>query len=213
MEFRLMYCGPLLSNGGPELKQRLRREFHKQLRELWITHPDLSELTKNYFVYSGTRPYPPDTKRVMPAAADQEGAKTWLEHIADEYCRCGYRFVPLVRRNNGLTCALNILFLRHDGPGGLVANRGVIDNRIKILLDGLRMPEAVSELGPYGRAESEEDPFYCLLEDDRLITSLSVTTDRLLIPLAEDEKSYHVRLLIQVTIQNPSQIFAGDRFV
>jgi len=50
----------------------------------------------------------------------------------------------------------------------LVTSGGDIDNRIKVLFDGLKMPETVSELGGVA-LESEEDPFFCLLEDDNLI--------------------------------------------
>jgi hypothetical protein len=56
--------------------------------------------------------------------------------------------VPFVRKTGGLTkCALDILFLRRDNPGNLIASGGDIDNRLKVLFDGLRMPEPMSDLG------------------------------------------------------------------
>ena len=41
-------------------------------------------------------------------------------HVADNYNRCGFRFVPLVRAENGLTCAMDILF--HCCPAKLLAD-------------------------------------------------------------------------------------------
>ncbi len=52
-----------------------------------------------------------------------------------------------------------------------------MDNRIKTLFDGLKMPREAQDLGPYLTPAVGEDPFYCLVEDDRLITSVSVETD------------------------------------
>ena len=43
-----------------------------------------------------------------------------------------------------------------------------------------------------------EDPFYCLLEDDRLITSVTVTTDRLLVPQDSSWQPNDVFLVILV---------------
>jgi hypothetical protein len=135
--------------------------------------------------------------------------KTWLDHIADDYQRCGGRFVPLVREASGFTCALDILFLRRDNPGNLIGNAGDIDNRIKVLFDGLRMPKTVQEMGAFS-VDPDENPFFCLLEDDKLVTKVSVTTDRLIIPQRSDENVNDVLLVIYVTVLNPSAVFAGD---
>jgi hypothetical protein len=76
-----------------------------------------------------------------------------------------------------LLAELDILMLRPGPPGSLVRHGGDIDNRLKTLLDALRMPSAAEiTSGP----NSDETPFYCLLEDDRFITGLLVRTDRLL---------------------------------
>ena len=121
-------------------------------------------------------------------------------------------FVPLISKDGGFTGALDILFLRRDNPGDIVDNFGDIDNRIKVLFDALRMPVDVKELGGY-TIDKDEDPFFCLLEDDRLITSLTVTTDRLIIPMKAEENISDVLLVIQVTMVNPSAVFAGGRLV
>lgn len=93
-----------------------------------------------------------------------------------------------------------------------MSNGGDIDNRIKVLFDGLRMPKTERELGGFG-IDADEDPFFCLLEDDTLITRVSVTTDRLIIPQKDAENVNDVLLVIHVTMVNPSAVFAGDRLI
>jgi hypothetical protein len=60
-----------------------------------------------------------------------------------------------------------------------------VDNRLTTIFDALRMPKGPQELGAgtqQGKVSpaSNENPFFVLLEDDRLITHVSVTTDMLL---------------------------------
>jgi len=74
------------------------------------------------------------------------------------------------------------------------------------------MPKSVPELGGYS-IDSDEDPFYCLLEDDKLITKISVTTDRILLPETSSERIHDVFLDIHATIINPGLIFAGNRLI
>ena len=76
-------------------------------------------------------------KEIMPVARPPQFdiEKPWLEHLASQYCRNGYRFVPLVREENGFSCSLDITFLRRDNVGSLIRNGGDIDNRIKVLFD------------------------------------------------------------------------------
>jgi len=95
----------------------------------------------------------------------------------------------------------------------LIDNRGDIDNRIKVLFDGLKMPKQLAELGDYAQIDADEDPFYCLLEEDSLVTSVTVTTDRLIVPLKPNQDDSHVMLIVHVTMVNPSAIFAGNRLV
>jgi len=230
MEFRLIYEGPLPAEkceetgkrGRAREKQELRKHFHKQLRELWRQHPDLKRQAESDFVIITTpenmTSYPgPNYRMIYPAglgmtAEQQSRAKTWVDHIADDHQRCGGRFVPLISATGGFTCALDVLFLRRDNPGYLIEDGGDIDNRIKVLFDGLRMPKTVNELGGLP-IEADEDPFYCLLEDDKLITSVSVTTDRLIVPKRAEENVNDVILVIHVTVMNPSAVFAGGRLV
>jgi len=97
----------------------------------------------------------------------------------------------------GLVCGLEILFLRRDDPGALIMKGGDIDNRIKTILDSLRIPENCDEVAGYYPMEGET-PFFCLLESDSLVTDLNITTDRLLLPVEEGERRNEVILVIKV---------------
>ena len=119
-----------------------------------------------------------------------------LPHLYEKF---GYRFVPLVRDEEFLSCSLRILLLRRDPPGSIY-NRGDIDNRIKTVLDALRQPANVREV-PALAVEKDEDPFFVLLEDDRQVTHLEVETDRLLVPTAcapDDVAMVHLVVSVDV---------------
>ncbi len=81
-----------------------------------------------------------------------------------------------------MLAALDIQILRGDEPGNIVNNAGDLDNRIKTLLDGLRGPLDSDKGDPPGNLP---DPLYCLLEDDYLISELSIKTGPLLMPPLE----------------------------
>jgi len=223
MEFRLLWQGPLRSEGGSDLgptgraadKQVLRKHFHRQLRELWKLHPHLRRMTERDYVVLMPGVDPVWERTIVPAHGSltkHPTAKPWIEHIADDHMRLGTRFVPLVSKMGGFTCSLDILFLRRDQPGSLVIKGGDIDNRIKVLLDGLRMPDTLPEMGGIP-LEAEENPFFCLLEDDALLTRVAITTDLLITPLATQESVHDVMLVITATVVNPSAIFAGGRLI
>jgi hypothetical protein len=97
-----------------------------------------------------------------------------------------------------LACALDILFLRRDVPGRVIGSGGDIDNRLKVLFDALRIPMDCTKIPPSWIPDDEEDPLHCLLDDDKLITTLNVTTDQLLTPMEEGEAVNDVVLVIQV---------------
>jgi hypothetical protein len=68
--------------------------------------------------------------------------------------------------------------LSSDLPGGLFTY-GDIDNRLKTIFDALSMPRNVQQV-PSGRATEPDGRPFCLLEDDKLVTRVNVTNDRLL---------------------------------
>ncbi len=98
------------------------------------------------------------------------------------YQENNYRFVPLVRKDWDVNCSLEILLLRQDGIN-TAFSAGDLDNRVKTLIDALTKPTNAAQLEGHEEPAEDEAPFYCLLENDRLVTALKVETDTLLTPL------------------------------
>jgi hypothetical protein len=145
--------------------------------------------------------------------------KTWttmhttlVEWLGARYVQDGYRFIPLVRRELSLICSIRVLFLRPDQPGDVLRS-GDIDNRLKTLFDALRLPKNKDELGGYDAPGVDENPFFCLLEDDSLITDVSVETDLLLAPIRDQFSDNDARLVISVKLRpydvNPGNVNFG----
>lgn len=109
----------------------------------------------------------------------------------------GIGFVPILTRTMNASCGLAIKFMRSEQTGHIV-HGGDMDNRLKTLFDALRMPEneseVLKELAPERYLQKDGLLCACLLEDDALITDLSVSTARLMTPLPRG----HVRLVIDV---------------
>jgi hypothetical protein len=101
---------------------------------------------------------------------------------------------------------LDILFLRPDKPGNLWA--GDIDNRIKTLIDALAIPTA-NEMYSDRAAADDEKPFYVLMENDPLLTKLSVETDRLLDCDGTNSCMDKTKLVITVRLR-PYEIHAAN---
>jgi hypothetical protein len=201
MKFRLTYEGSLRpTQRDPEKsqpnplaihKQEIRRCFHRQLRHLWSVNKFLREHevypTHKVGGQRGGYSLRSDAETVEMATGDRllhEQKMSLLEATAAQYHMFGYRFVPLVREEVSLLCSLDVLFLRRDIPGSAL-NAGDIDNRIKTLIDTLRIPRNQTELiGPDTTPGADDDPFFCLLEDDKQVSRFVVETDTLLNPPA-----------------------------
>lgn len=122
------------------------------------------------------------------------------EFVASRYNENGYSFLPLVRQELSLLCSLDILFLRRDRPGGVVS-AGDLDNRVKTLIDALRRPKNSAELRGNENPAVDENPFYCLLEDDTLVTKLSVDTDDLLDPSSGNTEVDRRQVKLVITVE------------
>jgi len=157
VEFTLCYRGPLLattrSNTRKDHKHDdLRKHFHLQLRALWQQQPLSSH------------------KEFIDPGSDGN-----IIHAVEPF-----QFVATVSSKLQMVADLSLTMLRPEPPGRIVTQSGDIDNRLKTLLDALKVPvrdELPSKAAP---PESGEPLFFCLLEDDNLITSLDIRTDRLL---------------------------------
>ena len=207
MRFRITYHGKLKSGGKkPRLEDKaaIRLAISPQLKELWITHPGLQGV--GFWMDQASMPTGREAEsrrpridvsrpRIAPNNQPVLHALTRRIEIGGQF------YLPLVRDSLGLTCGLDILFLRKDGPGPLVGEGGDLDNRIKTLFDGLRMP-SLGEVDPTlndGPGSTGDEPMYCLLEDDKLITDFTVRTDRLLTAPGASESE--VLLVIDVIVR------------
>jgi len=80
----------------------------------------------------------------------------------------------------------------------------------------MKMPAVTSQLGKYKAPGSDENPFYCLLEDDKLISRVSVETDFLLQPttskLSGNYAKNDARLIIDVTVRPYSLTYGNMLF-
>jgi hypothetical protein len=95
-----------------------------------------------------------------------------------------------------LACAVDVLFLRHEEPFNLMRQGGDLDGRIKTLFDALKMPDPKNE---YIGLDPTADPLCVVLEDDALISDISIKSGRLLGNRTKDKHA--VRLTIDVTIK------------
>jgi hypothetical protein len=176
MRFTLTYRGDLPANGDARIKQTIRRQLHPQLKQLFT--------------------YPPLNSRVTTMLDE---VQTLRPNIIE---RVGpFRFAPLVTTRYDLVATIEVLFLRPEPPGRLLTQGGDIDNRLKTLFDALRMPRVEGEV-PRGDAPlPDEDPFFCLLQDDALITELDVKTDVLLNPRASPSEA-HLFIRVRTEVIN-----------
>ena len=174
MEFRLTYEGKLFSRAKPPDVHAIRKKFHKQLKKLWVEHLVLNR-------GHSTAPV------ICPSMK---------ETIAGN----DFNWRPIVTKENGLVCGLDILMLREGPPSRTYTD---IDNHLKTIFDALRKADA-QELGTKnGKQQPSEDenPFCVLLEDDRFITHLSVTSDMLLDPVEAADEAPQARLVITVSVR------------
>ena len=168
MQFTLYYRGPLRSNASPTEKHQLRRHFHGQLKMAWEREPLLS------FKHLLVLPQPDNLGLLRQAN--------------------GFTFAPLVAECVRLVAELDVRMLWPQEPGAIVSRGGDIDNRLKTLFDALRAPLEANAI-PSTRPGPDENPFFCLLEDDRLITRVNVETDQLMDPGAShDEVALFIRV-------------------
>lgn len=178
MEFRLVYLGQHLKSAGranPRAweKHQIRLYLHEQLKRLWETHPLLKFYAQDAHFERGDLALFPVSHQA-----------TKIEFIAKRY----EGFVPVAIGDFGMSCELDILFLRAE-PVGKVISRdaagGDLDNRLKVLLDALCIP---ARGGVIHRQDDPPDPtpIFVLLSDDSIVTSLRVTADRLLTTETDD---------------------------
>lgn len=203
MEFRLTYEGLLLSTANDskaakraDHKHDIRMAFHAQLKRLWEVTPFLKR-----GITSG--PYEAEIGSWKDGDVEQHSPK----ELARRFDMYTWNFVPLVTGALDLMCSVEVLFLRPQRPGGIVS-QGDIDGRLKTLIDALAIPD--KNQGYQNRqAGKGENPLFVLLENDRLVTKVSVETDQLLEFVTPQQDVNEVRLVITVRLR-PYEIHAGN---
>lgn len=182
MRFTLTYRGPLSPSANNSakvpLKHQIREAFARQIGEL----------------------------RALPPLADSqlwEGSSEGLD-LREQIGGCW--FAPLVSKKLHGYAELDVLLLR-PGPLGRVVHAGDLDNRIKTLVDALRMPQHRNEI-PHGTELPMEAAMPVLLQDDALLTRLSVETDRLLNAPLDGSNQGYVEATIRVTTGVTQQTWA-----
>jgi hypothetical protein len=115
-------------------------------------------------------------------------------------------FIPIVSKKIDLQCALDITFLRRQAPGQLIGDGGDIDNRLKTLLDALSVPPLSQQDCFREEVPEPGQAILCLLQDDSLVTRLTVETDRLLRPTSSE---YDLVALIHVSIKASQLTYAN----
>ena len=188
MKFRLTYRGRLQARNSSSVedKQELRRHFHQQLAVLW-KQPPLNEFHEMLDINKLGKP----------------NEICLIKNVGP------FQFAPIVTSVFGWNAIaeLEILFLRPSPPGALLRHGGDLDNRIKTLMDCLRVPAAVNEFPANDQPRPDEAPFFTLLEDDALVTAFSVVSDRLLTP---GVKENDVELVIYVKVGTTRQSLANS---
>jgi len=207
LEFHLVYQGLLPSSGNKSHtkdKHLIRRYLHRQLANVWEKKHPLKarsgvpeELKDNY------------VPKQIHQRVVWSGGETDREELIEVVN--GKRYLPIVSENLALSCKLNILLL---SMGSNVMELGDLDGRVKTIVDALKVPRGNDH------CEGDEDPLYCLVENDSLISDLRVTADLLLAPPPEqvreanvfgefEEAAQHAFAVIHVAIK-PTRIIRGN---
>jgi hypothetical protein len=109
-------------------------------------------------------------------------------------------FAPLVTQRLNLYVELSVLLFRQQPRGALITDGGDIDNRLKTLLDGLRVPHGSMEGRTELPADPDPKPFFCLLEDDSLVSKVSVESEQLLRPARPEEVVAIIAVHVKKTV-------------
>ena len=206
MEFRLLYSGRLLGASRDktraEHKHAIRCELSPQIRRLVESKFNLYQACYRYG-FKWFENHPEDRDSVdggMPHDVQRRLMYGFfLRHMAEKWQRGGHGFVPIVTEEMELRVALDILFLRPVDPG-MIIKGGDLDNRLKTLLDALRLPDNAEGVAPQASVE----PIFCLLQDDRLISEIKMTSDQLLLlPKESAITPNDVFLVVNVALEAP----------
>jgi hypothetical protein len=190
--FQLVYNGEIRSGqrrGVLDKKHEMRLAFGVYLRRLWRQEKALQRFANGL----PRVPYP--LRR--PAPDDDEQPFYRTESLG------GYAWIPLITRRNRMMVHLDIELVG-DAPRVLKPS-GDIDNRLKVVLDSLRMVRQPSEIGT--ATTKGCDDLYVLLEDDSLIHNLTVTATPSLGSPVENRVTVDVKIVPNEWDRHPALPF------
>jgi len=151
MKFKLLYFGEIFTN--PKKRSQHIADIRMQF------HPQLKKLLEH-------SPWDNLTQYMMPNA---KKSPISTKHVG------GIDWNPIITPNLNLLAEIEIQLFHPEIVG---VARSDIDNRVKTILDGLRCPQNEHEIGD--NTPRNIGPIYTLLDDDHLVTKLSVNTSHLL---------------------------------
>jgi hypothetical protein len=167
----LTYSGLLPACQGEEKhtdqKHIIRMAFNQQLKRKFELEPTLIQWSREI------------SRATLVGSRVELAPKDLHSRCFYEVETCGFLGFPVVTSFNGLSCQLDIEILRRAKPGGVLAGGdkgGDIDNRLKPLLDALALPLKQNQVPGHMRGNGER--LYCLLEDDALISRLTIDMQR-----------------------------------
>ena len=172
MDFYLKYDGPLKSNGSAQDKHKIRECLYPQLKKLWDTEP------LRY----------PSSQLLGPF--DSVSVLRKIDDIT---------FAPLVSGKLKFICQLEITMLWPEEQGVISKVGGDIDNRLKTLFDALQCPDT-NQIQPVKERFAGKQPFFCLLENDKLITSVDIRTHTLLCSKNKTDVSVLIHVIVKSTM-------------
>ena len=176
MKFKLLYYGDILTN--PKKRSQHIADIRMQF------HPQLKKLLD-------FKPWNNLSKFMMP---DATKSPIITRHIG------GIDWNPIISPNLKMIAELDILLMHPEIVG---VPRSDIDNRVKTILDGLRCPQNEHEIGQ--NTPNNIGPIYTLLDDDHLVTKLTVNTSHLLstefLPGSKEKSPDAVFMLIDVNVR------------
>ena len=106
----------------------------------------------------------------------------------------GVDFCPLITQDLDLLAELDIQIMH---PELLETPRADIDNRMKTLLDALKRPQSSHEIA---ENMNRDEVCYTLLDDDHLVTKMTINTSHLLYKEENPKKNRDYELLIIITV-------------
>src|SRR5262245_38627514 len=136
MQFRLLYEGPIPPRQRINVApiHKIRMALHPQLKALWQYKP-LSEMASSFL-----------------RETSDGGSVPILERHNNVL------FAPFITQKNNLACELSVTLLRQQPPGQLLGEGGDIDNRLKTLLDALRVPNTAEAQQAKIGTRADNDP-------------------------------------------------------